>query len=165
MSITECDRCNATTRSGARCKQRTCKYAMMCWQHTKQLLHLGVRDSAIPAAGQGLFTYVDIPVNRVICSYDGENISRAAYSANRSEYGVHIPGGRVIDGASTQSSIGRYANNCRPADRAAGHCRGNNAKFSISTRAGVSTINIKSTKRIPAGGEIFVAYGSGYWSS
>ena len=164
MSVTECDRCSATTRSGARCKSRTCKYAMMCWQHTKQLLHLGVRDSAVPAAGQGLFTYVDIPAKRVICSYGGENISRAAYDANRSDYGVGIPGGRVIDGASTQSSIGRYANNCRPADKAAGHCRGNNARFSISTREGQTTVNIKSTKPIPAGSEIFVAYGSGYWN-
>ena len=39
MSVTECDRCSALTRTGARCKQRTCKYAMMCWQHTKQLLY------------------------------------------------------------------------------------------------------------------------------
>ncbi len=33
----------------------------------------------------------------------------------------------------------------------------------LARGAGVTTINIKSTKRIKAGSEIFVTYGVGYW--
>ena len=159
MSVVECAQCSATTRQGERCRIRTCKYAHMCWQHTKTLLHLGIKPSNIPNAGSGLFTYIDIPPKTIICKYEGTTIDRADY--NNSGYAVDIPKGRVIDGSSTQSSIGRYANNCRPSDKA--HCKCNNAKFAISTRAGITTINIKSTKFIKAGSEIFVAYGRGYW--
>ena len=51
MSVVECAQCSATTRQGERCRIRTCKYAHMCWQHTKQLLHLGIKPSTIPNSG------------------------------------------------------------------------------------------------------------------
>ena len=161
MSIVECIQCSATTKSGDRCKKRTCKYAFMCWQHTKQILHLGVKTSAIPNAGSGLFTFVDIPSDKIICKYDGTIIDKDDYKDNG--YGVGIPRGKVVDGASTQSSIGRYSNCCKPSDKNNKHCKGNNAKFSISTRNDITNINIKSTKRIPAGSEIFVSYGRGFF--
>ena len=163
MSVNECKQCTAQTKAGARCKARTCKYADYCWIHTKTLLRLGLRPSSIPRSGSGLFTYVDIPANKNICEYKGDNISSAEYTATDSGYGIIIPHGRVIDGKSTQSSLGRYANDCRPANKRAGVCSGNNARYSINTRNGVSTVNVKSIKRIPAGSEIFVSYGAGYW--
>lgn len=163
MSVNECAQCSAQTRAGSRCKSRTCKYADYCWIHTKSLLQLGLRTSSIPASGTGLFTYIDIPPKRIICAYKGENIPQEQYNTSNSGYGVAIPRERVIDGKSTQSSLGRYANHCRPEDKRAELCAGNNAKFSISTRNGVSTVNVKSTKRIAAGSEVFVSYGSGYW--
>ena len=163
MSINECIRCSASTKSGEQCKIITCKYSEFCWIHTKQLFDLGIKPSNIPNAGSGLFTYKEIPAKKTICVYSGDVLTVDNYIANNSGYGIAIPNGRIVDAKSTQSCLGRYANNCRPMDKTAGNCNGNNAKFSILTRAGQTTIRIKSTKRIPAGSEIFVAYGSGFW--
>ena len=163
MSIKECVRCSAATKLGNQCKINTCKYSEFCWQHTKQLFDLGIKPSAIPNAGSGLFTYKEIPANKTICMYKGDILTRETYNANNSGYGVSISNGRVIDAKSTQSCLGRYANNCRPVDKTAGICNGNNAKFSIYQRAGRTTIRIKSTKRIPANSEVYVSYGAGFW--
>ena len=67
----------------------------------------------------------------------------------------------VLDGASTQSGIGRYANSCRAADIAKGYCTGNNAKLAVDQRR--RSVNVKSRQAIKAGKEIFVAYGPSYW--
>ena len=98
-----------------------------------------------------------------IAKYKGTVKSQAEYDKKPSGYGVSVAGGRVIDAASTQSSIARYANNCRGADKKAKECRGNNAKFSINNRTTPPTVWIKATKNIAAGTEILLAYGSGYW--
>jgi hypothetical protein len=69
----------------------------------------------------------------------------------------------VIDAASTQRDLGRYANDCRAADERAGHCKGSNARYSVSNRNNATRIHLKATKNIPPGSEIFVSYGASYW--
>jgi hypothetical protein len=51
----------------------------------------------------------------------------ASYNANPGGYAVAIPRGRsrvprIMDAASTQSDLGRYANDCRPANRDENEC-------------------------------------------
>ena len=79
------------------------------------------------------------------------------------DYGVQLNKREVLDGRSTQSSLGRWANDCRAANKRGKHCGGTNAKFSISSR--YKTVTLKATEDIAAGSEIFVSYGKEYWKS
>ena len=167
MSVRECTQCIARTRKGRgpRCKNRTCIYPGLCRQHTMQLVKLVLKPSEIPGGGRGLFTTVTIPANTKIAEYTGEIKMQAEYEANPSGYGIAIPHGRVLDAWSTQSGIARMANDCRTANKRAGQCKGSNSRFVKSTRGGHTTVSLKSTKRIPKGGEIYVAYGRQYWGN
>ena len=164
MSIRECVRCSAQTKKGARCKRTTCAYSTFCNTHTKQLFGLYLRKSSISGSGKGLFTVKEIPPKTRIAKYTGTIKTRTAYDAKPSGYGVGLPRGKVMDAASTQSGIARYANDCRTANQRLKQCKGNNSKFNVSARAGTSSVWLTSTKRIPANTEIFVSYGGrGYW--
>lgn len=164
MSTRECVRCSAQTRKNTQCKRTTCIYSDFCSTHTKQLLGLYLRKSSIPESGKGLFTAKEIPPRTRIAKYTGTIKTRAAYNANPSGYGVGLPRGKVMNAASTQSGIARYANDCRPANRRLKQCKGNNSKFNVSVRDGINSVWLTSTKRIPANTEIFVSYGGrGYW--
>lgn len=164
MSIRECVRCSAQTRKGARCKNRTCIYSEFCNVHTKRIFDLYLKPSAIPSSGSGLFTSKPIATKTRIAQYTGQIKTAAENQRNPSGYAVAIPRQRVLDAASTQSGIARYANDCRSINKRENQCRGNNAKFAISTRKGVTSVWLVSTKPIPANTEIFVSYGgSSYW--
>jgi len=164
MSKRECVQCFATTKQGARCKKRTCIYSKFCNIHTKQLFNLYLKKSAIPNSGMGLITAKVIESKKRIAQYTGDILRADELPSNPTGYSVAIPHNKVIDASSTQSGIARYANDCRSSNKAQGHCKGSNAKFSVSTRKGVTSVWIVSTKRIPANTEIFVSYGRGYWN-
>ena len=89
-------------------------------------------------------------------------MSKQAFNANRSDYAVDIPHNRVLDARSTQTALGRYANNCRTINKNAGQCSGNNAKLSYDDQRR-DKVNLKATKNIPANREVFVRYGRKYW--
>jgi len=164
MSVRECVQCAAETAAGKRCKKHTCMYSEFCDVHTKKLFDLAIKQSAIAGSGKGLFTMVEIPKNTRIAQYTGQVKTDAEYGEKESGYGISIPGGKVIDAYSTQHGIARYANDCRSANIKKGECKGSNARFSSSTRDGKTLVWLTSTKRIKAGGEIFVSYGRGYWA-
>ena len=165
MSIRECVRCIAVTKHGRghQCKKNTCIYSEFCKQHTESLFDLTLKPSSIPESGKGLYTIIALPKGHKIAQYTGQNVSQEEYELTDSGYGVNIPHGRIIDAASTQSAISRYANDCRAANVRAKQCKGTNARFSIHTRAGRTTIWVVATKNIPAHSEIFLSYGRGYW--
>ena len=148
MSIKQCIRCSAATRQGRgpRCRNTTCIYSEFCSAHTKSLLDMALKPSGIPGAGRGLFTLKAIPKGATIAAYKGDRITQAENDATPSGYGVGIPGGMVIDGRSTQSSLGRYANDCRAADRRAGRCPGNNAALVYDESP--HNLRIRATKHI-----------------
>jgi hypothetical protein len=160
----DCVQCSASTRAGARCKNNTCIYGEFCNVHTKALFDLAIKPSKIPKSGKGLFTLKAIAKNQKIVKYTGEIKTLDEYNKNPSGYAVAISKGRVIDAASTQSELGRYANDCRASNRKAGQCNGSNARFSVSYKGGTPTIWIKSTKNIPANSEIYISYGHEYWN-
>ena len=140
-----------------------CIYSEFCGAHTNQLFDLSLKTSQIPGAGKGLFTTKAIKKNANITRYTGDIKTLTAYNANPSGYAVEIPRGRVIDGVSTQSALGRYVNHCRSVNKKAGHCKGNNARYVISNRDDETIIWVRAIKNIPANSEIFVSYGRNYW--
>jgi hypothetical protein len=110
MSMRECVQCEAATRRGQRCKNRTCKYLEFCATHTKAIFDMALKPSQIPGAGTGLFTMVAIPRNQNIAKYTGEIKSQAAYDAKSSGYGIALSRGRVLDAA---SNIDRNCTVCK----------------------------------------------------
>lgn len=160
MSIIECDRCHGTTINNERCKRRTCKYGIYCFQHAKSMYGLKLGQSNIAGANIGLFATKDIQNNKNIIEYTGLIRSHDDFNTNPSPYGVHLNNTTVLDARSTQSSIARYANDCRAINKRNGECRGNNARL---TNAHNNRINLRSTKNIRAGQEIFASYGREYW--
>lgn len=161
-TITECAQCKGKTKTtGARCKRTTCKIADYCYQHLASELNLQVKKSAIPGAGMGLFTLIDRKKGENIIEYAGEKRAQAVFDKEPSVYGFSMNKNLVIDARSTQSSVARYANDCRASNKRAKQCKSSNSKFSKDTKH--NKINIKATRNIKAGEEVFVSYGKGYW--
>ena len=162
-TLRECARCAAEKPNGERCKLRTCKYAKYCWIHTKKKEGVSIKRSGVEGGGQGLYTAREFKKNDRIGIYSGKRVSRKAYAARpNGRYGFTAPnGGFIIDARSTQSGNMRYVNSCRRQDKAAGRCRGNNVN-SVQDRS-TNQIKYTANKNIPAGEELFVSYGAGYW--
>ena len=165
MSVKESVRCAAATRQGrgAQCRNITVIYSEFCAGHTKHLLDLALKPSGIPGAGLGLYTLKAIPKGGTIVVYTGVRMTQDEYDKHPSGYGVAIPGGMVIDGRSTQSSLGRYANDCRAGNRRAGQCSGNNAELVYDEKP--FKLRIQAVKNIPANREVLVSYGARYWKT
>jgi len=160
MSVTSCVRCTGKTSKGKRCKRTTCKYPGKCFQHNKEPLRIST--SKIPGSGQGLFAKKEFKKGEIITRYRGKAINKAESDRTDSGYAVEINRNLFVDGKDTQSGFGRWSNDCRARSKALKVCPGNNAKLAVSTRH--KTVNVKATKKIKKGGEIYVAYGSHYWS-
>ena len=130
--IKNCSRCVANTKSGARCKNRTCK-SQLCWAHLKRDKGLRIKPSTVPL-GQGLFASRKIKKNAKITEYSGEALTRAQvnakYGDKTAEYTLCLgdgPTAKCRDGRNTNSGPGRFANTAR------GSGRRNNAKFTNRT--------------------------------
>lgn len=178
MGERACNRCEGTTRAGARCRNQTCKYGPYCWQHSVanpqgqteyrgNAIRNGLRvgPSTIPGAGLGLFatrTYERCTRQGgcPIAEFGGEVRTTAEFAANQSDYGLVLSGDRVLDGRRTNSGLARYANDKRPGDP--GYP---NVKTMIREKrdGNGATINLRPGRRIEAGEEIFVPYGDSYW--
>ena len=157
QSERECDRCTATSKSGNRCRNRTCR-GKLCWQHLKRDSGLRVKSSQIAAAGMGLWTTRRFKPNEKIGNYTGERITKqqmlARYPNNkRGEYVLCPNNGYCIDGKKTNSSSIRFANDSKGNSQLK-----NNAVFKQG-----SDVLRAGPQGIPANREIFVSYGSDYW--
>lgn len=156
----------AENKNGERCNRRTCKYSDYCWQHTKIYKGLKLKKSNIPGANIGLFATKEFKKGQKIADYRGRIMSQAEYDKLdnwEGVYGVEIKKGEVMNADTTQDGLGRYANHCRPKNIRAKHCKGNNAKISISHRGDDPKVSLKATKKIRPGQEIYVNYGPNYW--
>ena len=153
-----CVRCRATTSGGVRCKRNTCVRRKLCWQHLRAKKGIDVRDSNIDRGGKGLVAYKTFKKGDKIARYTGDYKTEA--EAEGSQYALQMFGGNVIDSTDTQDGLARYTNTCRKANKDAGECRGNNAKFVRDFRT--NKARIKATKKIKKGREIFVPYGRAF---
>ncbi len=157
----DCVRCSAQTKSGKRCSRNTCRYYRYCYQHAKSILKLEIKKSNIPESGFGLFTLKPIKKGSVITPYLGKIVSPEIYDVSDSTYGIQLNKKEILDGQSTQSSLGRWSNSCRAGNVRKKQCKGQNAKLSGNSRT--KTASVKANKNIKAGEEIFVSYGKSFW--
>lgn len=120
--------------------------------------HLVVKKSTIPGAGKGLFTTVDIPKGTRIVEYKGRITTwKEVEWDSENKYIYTINPKHVIDAGRTLKAFARYANDAKGLTKIKGLT--NN---SIYVNDGLRAF-IESTKDIPAGSEILVAYGKEYW--
>lgn len=162
-------RCAAYTKrgpnKGKQCYNRTTIYAEMCRAHTAALKGLIIGDSNIPKAGRGLFTTRFLPARTTVCAYKGNRLSVEQYKKSNSGYGILREDGMVIDATSTQSSLGRWLNDCDGDNKAKGRCRDNNCEFLEKTDSlGRLTVEVVTLRDIEPGEELFVDYGDAYWN-
>lgn len=142
----------------------------LCTKHTALLLHLKVKKSNIPNAGNGVFADMPTAPARTpvfkardkICDYEG--VIRNTGELNRL-YGVHgnapycimVKNGVYIDAASSRC-IAAIINDPRGSRSAKA-----NAEFSVNRKT--QTITLVATRNIYHGQELYVDYGKDYWSS
>jgi SET domain-containing protein len=120
--------------------------------------HLVVKKSTIPGAGKGLFTNVDIPKDSRIVEYKGRITTwKEVEWDSENKYIYTINPKHVIDASRTLKALARYANDAKGLTKVKGVT--NNC---IYVNDGLRAY-IESVKDIPAGSEIFVAYGKDYW--
>jgi len=156
MSIKTCNTCSATTKRGTQCTKRTC-VSDLCWIHLKQQ-GFRIKDSVIPGAGKGLFVLKEYAPNENITLYTGDESKDPIDGV----YVLKINNQLYIDGAKTdEPGLGRWINQCRTNQQRNRLCN-NNSKFSYDYRN--QKTNIKATRRIPAGQEVFLSYGPSYWN-
>lgn len=131
--------------------------------HTRQTM-LIVKKSSLPNSGKGLFTTQDIKKGQIVCEYEGEMITwdeatkRNTKDVKKGAYFYFINDKKVIDAFAAKNTFGRYANDAAGLSRIKGF-RNNATYFEKGSR-----VFIKATRNIPAGSEIFVSYGRGYWN-
>ena len=151
----ECCRCEATTKTGGRCRRRTKKQLPYCYEHARSILHVDIRPSTIDGAGLGLFALEQFNPGDLIAPYKGEILNRKQmddrYGEGLAPYALEINKNTYIDSACSRGTAS-FINTKK------GH---NNARFSVySGRAGhPPSASVKATKRILPNQEIFVDYG------
>jgi hypothetical protein len=160
MTTRDCVQCSAIKNNGKRCKNTTCKLAGLCYVHLRLVEGLEVKQSHIKGAGQGLITARAFKKNERIAGYGGVVLSQEEYAKKPSGYGIHLNSKEILDGRSTQSGIGRYANACRKENQLKGECKGNNARLVANVKA--KNASIRTTKAVKKGSEIFIPYGKRY---
>jgi len=121
---------------------------------------LTIKKSTVPGAGKGLFTKVPIKKGTLIVEYKGEILTWKeveAMAEYRIGYVFFVYNTHVIDAWNYKRSLARYANDARGLVRLPGV--NNNCEYHVFRRR----VFIRALRDIPAGSELFVAYGSEYW--
>lgn len=134
-------------------------YLMRRPLHALGAPHFEVRRS--PVAGLGLFATQRIAKGTLITYYDGERIGWAEAGRRPLSHMRSVAfGHEAIDGLRTPAA-GRGAGSfCNHADRPAQ----NAAYWPREGADGAAHVFIKALVDIPAGAEVLVSYGKGYWA-
>lgn len=167
----DCGRCKCRSKStGARCKNKTCKFLPCCWAHTRNnaavnvvadtrlISGLYVARSTIPGAGCGLFTRAKITKGTNIGLYSGPKVA----PGRRAAYDMQCFQGRSSVDASGKDT--KFTSALRYANSGAGTNLSANVRIGKMVQLEGNNIgcNIKARRNIPANAEIIVPYGSGY---
>ena len=122
---------------------------------------LVVRPSAVPVAGQGLFTTRRFPRDTLLCVYRGTSVSlvEAMKRKQAGEHGDYVMAGfgwnLRIDAGPHPNVLARYIND--DLSETPRH----NVKF-IKLKAQQCAL-VVALRDIAAGEELFAFYGEGYW--
>jgi hypothetical protein len=120
--------------------------------------HLVVKTSTIPGSGNGLFTTIFIPKGTWIVEYKGRITTwKEVEYDSENMYLYTVNPKHVIDARRTLKALARYANDAMGLTRVKG-IRNNCIYVNDGLR-----VYVESIRDIPAGSEIFVAYGKPYW--
>ena len=121
---------------------------------------LRIKKSTIPQAGRGLFSTRPFEKDETVAHYTGDiAVGRRVMKGNfgGSDYLFAVNDSVGIDAARTNTAPGRMINaSDKPGNRIPP-----NVRWVADQRN--RRVRLVATKRIPAGTEIFVPYGSGYW--
>jgi SET domain-containing protein len=124
--------------------------------------NLVVKKSTLPGTGMGLFTKVLIPKGTRITEYKGKIMTWKEVQADVDDhlgYVFWFNNQYVIDAWKTKKGIAHFANDAMGITRVPGIR--NNSEYQTEKKR----CYIVATKDIPAGAEIFVAYGKEYWDA
>jgi uncharacterized protein len=122
--------------------------------------YLVVEPSLLPGAGKGLFTVVDIPRGTQIIEYTGRITTWADVKEDYDNpYIYYFNSQHVIDALPHSEALARYANDAAGMSRVPGIT--NNCFFKKEGKR----VFIQARRHIPAGSEILVNYGKGYWDT
>ena len=157
-----CNRCTARTATGTRCRRRVCVGTQKCFTHRKRDEGLQVKRSLIPNSGKGLFATKLFRKNDLIgTGYRGELISRAQLNNRYGQqqnanapYALSVRNSQQIVDSACERGILSVANT----KTVRSQC---NAKYSQHIKAD-GTVNVRATKRIRPGDEIYIWYGAGF---
>ena len=118
-----------------------------------------VKRSTLPDSGKGLFTRVFIPKGTRILEYKGKitTWAKANHDDGNNGYIFFVSRNHVIDAHKFKTGMAQYANDAAGLKRVTGIK--NNAEYSIEKKK----VYVDAVKDIPAGSEIFIAYGKEYW--
>lgn len=160
--------CEFILVTGNRCRRRCLIGLPMCRPHLEKRYHVEIKQSTIPNAGLGLFVKdrtrddneVIFRANDTIVPYSGELLPNGRqtilnrYGMNTAPYGIAISEARgdFEDGA-LRRGVGTLVNH-KPHSQA-------NSRIGI-TNTQPRKAQIKATKNIRNGQEIFASYGNTY---
>jgi SET domain-containing protein len=119
----------------------------------------------VPHGGQGLYAKKEFKAGQKIAEYSGKKLTAAQVDKKYpgdtlAPYVYKASANNYIDAKKTNSGLARYANDCRPQNRASKHCAGNNARLRPAPGGKAS---LKAIKKIRPGQEIYTSYGPTYW--
>ena len=164
LASEQCTAKNASTNQ--QCRNRSVIGVPLCWQHLKSQKHLRVKESTIAGAGRGLFAQDsgsgdnDIVFRKddVIVAYSGDVIDNAELERRYGEYTA--PYGIMLsrqsdkyEDAACRRGVGSLVNHS-PANA--------NVKLSVVARNGRHYAQLKATRPIRNGRELFTNYGRDY---
>ena len=120
-----------------------------------------VKRSGLPGSGKGLFTLNAISKGTVIAEYKGTvtNWKEADHADGKNKYILYLNRNRVIDAKPYAHYLARYANDANGTIRRKGIR--NNSEYVQDNEK----VFIIAKEDIPAGSEILVSYGKGYWDA
>jgi hypothetical protein len=152
-------RCEADSISGDRCRNKTVIGTGLCWRHLLREKKVRIKNSDY---GLGLFAMdttaeengIVFRENQTIVKYNGEIINREQlqerYGDHTAPYGAQMREHNRINDGACRRGVGTLVNH--------GNANRENAKFSFSRNG---DLQIKATKIIRNGREIFINYNKG----
>ena len=149
-------RCTATTRAGAHCRQRTLR-GQYCHNHARIEEGVRVKLSSVPRAGMGLFAEREFKRGEKAAAYTGDLVRLDRAGNVGGAYVLETKKGVGIDAARTNSAYGRFVNDPRGSGKQA------NVAFRVDPRGGGAAAALRATRAVARGEELLVPYGREYW--
>jgi hypothetical protein len=123
----------------------------MCEVHLRDVMHVEIKTSSIPDAGDGVFTLRPIPKGEYLMQYVGRRVN-ASNGELGGDYHLEYARNKLVDASIPTSCVARFLNDGMTQ-------KANNCMFAL--RDGDPWV--RTIKLIPAGQELLLSYGAAYW--